>query len=80
MCIQEIIYTSKKNRNIHIRTGYQLAKWRNLMDVEEMAKKAKLKDLKVIAKKHEIKLGKCPTKLDIAKKIPRDELEDLVSK
>jgi hypothetical protein len=50
------------------------------MDVEEMAKKAKLKDLKEIAKKHEITLGRCPTKLDIAKKIPKDELEALVSK
>ncbi len=50
------------------------------LDVEEMAKKAKLKDLKEIAKKHDIKLGRCPTKLDIAKKIPREDLEDLVSK
>jgi len=50
------------------------------LDVEEMAKKAKLKDLKEIAKKHDIKLGRCPTKLDIAKKIPKDELEALVSK
>lgn len=50
------------------------------MDVEEMAKKAKMKDLKEIAKKHEIKLGKCPTKLTIAKKIPKDELEALVKK
>lgn len=50
------------------------------MDVEEMAKKAKLKDLKEIAKKHDIKLGRCPTKLDIAKKIPKDELEALMSK
>lgn len=48
------------------------------MDVEEMAKKATLKDLKAIAKKHNIKLGRCPTKLKIAKMIPRDELEKLV--
>ena len=50
------------------------------MDVEEMAKKAKLKDLKEIAKKHDIKLGRCPTKLTIAKKIPREELEALIEK
>lgn len=50
------------------------------MEVEELAKKAKLKDLKDIAKKHDIKLGRCPTKLTIAKKIPKDELEALVAK
>ena len=50
------------------------------MKVEELASKAKLKDLKEIAKKHDIKLGRCPTKLSIAKKIPRDELEELVAK
>lgn len=50
------------------------------MDVEEMAKKAKLKDLKEIAKKHDIKLGRCPTKLTIAKKIPKEELEALIEK
>jgi hypothetical protein len=50
------------------------------MDVEEMAKKTTLKDLKAIAKKHDIKLGRCPTKLTIAKKIPREELEALVEK
>ena len=50
------------------------------MDVEEMAKKAKLKDLKEIAKKHDIKLGRCPTKLTIAKKIPKEEFEALIEK
>ena len=50
------------------------------MDVEELAQKATLKDLKAIAKKHDIKLGRCPTKLTIAKKIPKDELEELVVK
>ena len=50
------------------------------MDVEEMAKKAKLKDLKEIAKKHDIKLGRCPTKLKIAKMIHKEELEALVKK
>lgn len=49
------------------------------MDVEELAKKAKLKDLKELAKKHDIKLGRCPTKLTIAKKLPKEELEKLVS-
>ncbi|WP_292612646.1 hypothetical protein [Methanobacterium sp. BAmetb5] len=48
------------------------------MDVEEMAKKATLKDLKAIAKKHDIKLGRCPTKLKIAQMIPKEELESLV--
>ena len=35
-----------------------------------------MKDSKAIAK-HDIKLGRCPTKLKIAEKIPRDELEAL---
>lgn len=51
-----------------------------IMDVEEMAKKATLKELKEIAEKHDIKLGRCPTKLKIAQLIPRSELEELVSK
>lgn len=50
------------------------------LDVEEMAKKATMKDLKEIAKKHDIKLGRCPTKLKIAKMIPKEELEALVKK
>ena len=48
------------------------------MKVEELAKKATLKDLKELAQKHEIKLGRCPTKLSIAKKLPKKELEKLV--
>jgi hypothetical protein len=51
-----------------------------MVEVEEMAKKATMKDLKAIAKKHDIALGKCPTKLKIAKLIPKDELEGLVKK
>ena len=50
------------------------------MDVEEMAQKATMKDLKAIAKKHDIKMGRCPTKLKIAQMIPKDELEALVNK
>jgi hypothetical protein len=50
------------------------------MDVDAMAKKAAMKDLKEIAKKHDIKLGRCPTKLKIAKLIPKEELEALVNK
>ncbi len=50
------------------------------MDVEEMAKKVTMKDLKQIAKNHNIVLGKCPTKLKIAKLIPEEELEALVNK
>jgi hypothetical protein len=49
-----------------------------IMDVEEMAKKASLKDLKEIAKKNNIELGRCPTKIKIAKLIPKEELEKLV--
>ena len=48
------------------------------MDVEEMVKKASLKDLKEIAKKNNIELGRCPTKIKIAKLIPKDELKALV--
>lgn len=44
-----------------------------------MAKKQNLKIL-INCKKNDIKLGRGPKKLDIAKKIPKDELEDLVSK
>lgn len=50
------------------------------MDVDEMAKKATMKELKEIAKKHDIKLGRCPTKLKIAKLLPKEELEALVNK
>jgi hypothetical protein len=39
-----------------------------------------MKDLKEIAKKHDIKLGSCPTKLKIAQKIPKEEMEALVAK
>lgn len=49
-----------------------------IMDVEEMAKKASLKDLKEIAKENNIELGRCPTKIKIAKLIPKEELEALV--
>jgi hypothetical protein len=48
------------------------------MDIEEMAKKASLNDLKEIAKKNNIELGRCPTKIKIAKLIPKEELETLV--
>lgn len=46
----------------------------------EMAQKTKLKDPAEIAKTRNIKLERCPTKLTIAKKIPKEELEDLISK
>jgi len=49
-----------------------------IMDIEEMAKKASLNDLKEIAKKNNIELGRCPTKIKIAKLIPKEELETLV--
>ncbi len=48
------------------------------MDVEDLAKKASLKELKDIAKKNDIEVGRCPTKIKIAKLIPKEELEALV--
>ncbi len=73
---ERLVITSKKiSRIFHIIINGCI-----VMDVEEMAKKATMKELKEIAKKHDIKLGRCPTKLKIAQLIPQEELEDLVSK
>ncbi|OFV68480.1 MAG: hypothetical protein SCAL_000156 [Candidatus Syntrophoarchaeum caldarius] len=50
------------------------------MSLEELVKKVTAKDLKAEAKKRDIKLGRCPTKMDIAKKLPLEVLEELASK
>jgi hypothetical protein len=49
------------------------------MELEELIKKVTLKDLRSEAKKHGISTA-CRTKIDIAKDLPRETLEKLVSK
>jgi len=51
-----------------------------MLKVEELVKKVKLVDLKKAARERNIKLGRCPTKLSIAKKLPKEVLEELASK
>jgi hypothetical protein len=46
-------------------------------DLESLIKSISAKDLKEEAKKRGIALGRCPTKIDIAKKLPQDVLERL---
>jgi hypothetical protein len=46
-------------------------------DLESLIKSISVKDLKAEAKKRGIALGRCPTKMDIAKKLPQDVLEKL---
>ena len=46
------------------------------MEIEDLVKKVKLKDLKTEAKKHGISIY-CRTKMDIAKDLPRESLEEL---
>ena len=46
------------------------------MEIEDLVKKVKLKDLKTEAKKHGIPIS-CRTKMDIAKDLPRESLEEL---
>ena len=48
-------------------------------EFEELVKKIKAKNLKEEAKKSGIKLGRCPTKMDIARKLPKEVLEELAS-
>ncbi len=48
-------------------------------ELEELVKKIKAKDLNAEAKKRGIKTH-CVKKIDIAKQLPRDVLEKLVSK
>ncbi len=49
------------------------------MELEELVKKITVKDLRAEAKKHGI-LTACRTKIDIAKDLPSEALEKLVSK
>jgi len=46
------------------------------MELEDLVKKIKMKDLRPVAKKYGIKTS-CVTKLDIAKQLPKDVLEEL---
>jgi hypothetical protein len=46
-------------------------------DLESLIKSISVKDLKEEAKKRGIALGRCPTKMDIAKKLPQDVLKKL---
>ncbi len=50
------------------------------MDEQELAdllKRIKTQDLKKAAKERNIPLGRCPTKADIARKLPADVLKGL---
>jgi hypothetical protein len=51
----------------------------NSMELEELVKKVTLKDLRTEAKKHGIPTA-CRTKIEIAKDLPKEALEKLVSK
>jgi hypothetical protein len=46
-------------------------------ELEGLMKSISVKDLKEEAKKRGIALGRCPTKMDIAKKLPEDVLRKL---
>jgi hypothetical protein len=46
-------------------------------DLEHLIQSISAKDLKDEARKRGIALGRCPTKMDIAKKLPRDVLEKM---
>jgi hypothetical protein len=45
--------------------------------LEGLIKSISVKELKEEAKKRGITLGRCPTKMDIAKKLPDDVLEKM---
>jgi hypothetical protein len=49
-------------------------------DLEAMVKKISSAALKTEVKKRGIKMGRCPTKMDFAKKLPEDVLKDLAGK
>jgi hypothetical protein len=49
------------------------------MDLEEVVKKIKMKDLREEAKKRNIPT-RCVKKIDLAKQLPEDVLEELASK
>lgn len=49
-------------------------------ELEKLIKNVSAKELKEEAKKRGIALGRCPSKMDIAKKLPKDVLERLSKK
>jgi hypothetical protein len=48
-----------------------------MSDLERLIQSISAKELKDEAKKRGIAFGRCPTKMDIAKKLPQDVLEKL---
>jgi len=49
-------------------------------ELETLVKKIKAKDLKNELKQRGIPMGKCPTKLDLARKLPDDVVKSLAEK
>jgi hypothetical protein len=49
-------------------------------DLEALVKQISSALLKNEVKKRGIKMGRCPTKMDFAKKLPEDVLKDLAGK
>lgn len=50
------------------------------MELEALLKRVKTSDLKAEAKKRGISCGRCPKKMDIARKLPRDVVAQLAEK
>ncbi|MDI6719001.1 MAG: hypothetical protein QMD46_05260 [Methanomicrobiales archaeon] len=46
-------------------------------ELTDLLKRIKTKDLKDAARQRNIPLGRCPTKVDIARKLPDDVLKEL---
>lgn len=49
-------------------------------EIEQLIKNVSARELKEEAKKRGIPLGRCPSKMDIARKLPKDALEKLSKK
>jgi hypothetical protein len=49
-------------------------------ELKELVSKISSADLKGEVKKRGIKMGRCPTKMDFAKKLPEDVLKKLAGK
>jgi len=49
-------------------------------ELEKLLKSVSSKDLKDEVKKRGIALGRCPTKMDLAKKLPQDVVKKLAKK
>ncbi len=49
-------------------------------ELKELVAKISSADLKSEVKKRGIKMGRCPTKMDFAKKLPEDVLKELAGK